>query len=51
MVERDAYAAAYEASLKHFDRWSQKKNVKRQSSSAKHVESVDSNELTNKIES
>jgi hypothetical protein len=39
-TERDAYAAAYEASLKHFDRWSQKKNVKRSSSSAKQLDQV-----------
>jgi hypothetical protein len=27
--ERDAYSAAYEASLKHFERWSQKKQLQK----------------------
>ena len=28
-IERDAYSAAYEASLKHFERWSQRKQLNR----------------------
>ena len=29
LTERDAYSAAYEASLKHFERWSQRKQLQK----------------------